>query len=145
MGNAEYVFRGVQDAIKALREQEQRIDLAVKFAANAIGAEAEFAMKSKIANRHEPGTKTGARPGEPPWSVTTRLKSTIKYDVTRRGFGNYLVQVGPTQIYARRLELGVAGNEANTRYPFVAPTYSELIASGRLSAIWIQTLRRAIS
>lgn len=80
------------------------------------------------------GTK-GARPGEGPGVVTGRLRNSIT--VIERGpagrFG-WQAKVGPTVIYARRLELGFTGTDSLGRhynqppYPFMAPAFKTLMA-----------------
>lgn len=150
----EYGFeiKGVDAVIAAIKAKAARADLGVNIAAGAIGAELESAMKRKIQDRHRPGTprtdadpKTGRGPGGvPPQNVTGQLRNTITYNVTPVGFATYKVVAGPTKVYARSLELGNPRWKSDTRYPFVEPAYRELLSSGRLQAIWQQTMRRFI-
>jgi hypothetical protein len=150
----EYGFeiKGVDAVMAAIKAKAVKADLGVKLAASAMGAELESAMKLQIKGRHKPGTsrtdadpRTGRGPGGvPPQNVTNQLRNTITYGVSQIGFGTYKVVAGPTKVYARSLELGNPRWRSDTRYPFVEPAYREVLSSGRLTAIWQQTMRRFI-
>lgn len=139
-----FEFKGVDEAIKALLQQEDRLEFAVASAGKLIGSDLENMMKRKIVGRHEPGTKTPSQPGTPPTSVSTDLKSSITNEVERVGFATYVVKVGPTKIYARSLELGNPRWKPNLRYPFVGPTYTEALATGRINKIYMAVLSKAV-
>ena len=141
---SKFEFKGVDEAMQALLKQGDRIEYAVAAAANLIGADLENQMKRKIVGRHLPGTKTPSQPGSPPTSITTNLRTSITHEVERVGFGTYIVKVGPTKIYARAVELGSPRWKPNVRYPFVQPTYTEAVASGRISQIYLKVLSKAV-
>lgn len=68
-----------------------------------------------------------ATPGKPPMNRTSNLKKSITSESRTEGFGHYTAIVGPTILYARRVELGGGNWKPGVRFPYMEPAYIELI------------------
>lgn len=103
----------------------ETVALAVKQAGLVLERNAK--RKLTESGRHQQGTPTPSSPGTPPAIVTGALRASITTSSPKRiGFGSYMVQVGPTMIYARVQELGGGRSNLPAR-PYMAPA---LAASG---------------
>lgn len=69
-------------------------------------------------------------PGEPPRTLTGRLKQSVAFEVARET-GRFLLRVGTNVVYGRRLELGFHGrdragrNVAQDARPWLRPSVTE--------------------
>lgn len=88
------------------------------------------------------------RPG--PEVVTGTLRRSIKHDpISPWGVYGWQTQIGPTVIYARRIELGFAGTDALGRhynqppYPYFGPAWREAMRT--MPTIFALHMRRAIA
>jgi HK97 gp10 family phage protein len=133
-------------AIKQFQAMPKAIDDAVKKAVNLVGAEAVREMTGKEGlskyGRHQKGTPTPSPPGEPPAQVSTNLRRSVKkFPVTRKGHGEYSVEVMPTAVYARAQELG---NGRLPARPFVEPARKRLRANKRIERIFRETMYKEL-
>jgi hypothetical protein len=133
----------VQDALKGLDVKNVDFLEAIEYATTQTGLDAVTVMKSLIVGGHKMGTPTPSRPGQPPTNVTGNLRRSISSNV-QQGFGlSYTATVGPGMIYSRSLELGMGKN--NVKYPFVFPTATIMLTTGRARATYVRALRYALS
>lgn len=64
-------------------------------------------------------------PGESAWSRSGELRRHITGMKFTAGFGNYTAVVGPTIVYARKVELGGDNWKPGVRYPYMEPAYEK--------------------
>lgn len=131
----------------ALRTMSEATDAATKQATATGAALIESETKRKLSTySHPKGTKTPSAPGEPPAVVSGQLRRSIKVVGPRPiGGGTWEAQIGPTAAYGRIQELGgeIWTGATLPPRPYLAPTVNSLIASGRLSEVYIAAWRGA--
>jgi hypothetical protein len=133
----------LDNALKGLEVKNTEFLAAVEFATTQTGLDAVTVMKNQIKGAHKRGTPTPSKPNSPPTNITGNLRRSISSNV-KRGFGlSYTATVGPTMIYSRALELGMGKN--NVKYPFVLPTATIMLTTGRARATYVSALRYALS
>ena len=133
----------VDGTLKGLDVKNVDFLAAVEFATTQTGLDAVTVMRSLITGGHKRGTPTPSKPGQPPTNVTGTLRRYISSNV-RRGFGlSYIATVGSTAIYSRNLELGMGKN--NVKYPFILPTATIMLTTGRARATYVRALQYALS
>jgi hypothetical protein len=131
------------NTLKDLDVKNLNILTAIEFATTQTGLDAVTVMKSLITGAHKKGTPTPSSPGQPPTNITGNLRRSISSSV-KRGFGlSYIATVGPTMIYSRALELGMGDD--NVKYPFVLPTATIMLTTGRARTTYVSALRYALS
>ena len=131
-------------AKKGLGTFNERADKAILNATRLMALEAERVAKEQIKGSHARGTPTPSRIGHPPTNIGGDLRRSIKSDVSRKGFAEYVAQIGPTVVYGRAVELGHPRWKNGTKYPFMAPTGKILRNSPRLRYIYTEALKRAL-
>ena len=129
-------FRAALDAIVKANDAATRA--ATAKGAHLIEAETKKALTTYS---HPKGTPTPSPPGRPPAIVTGQLRRSIKVEgPTRAGVATYQAKIGPTAIYGRIQELGgMTGRGHKTRLPprpYLEPTVTRLITSGRLGEVY---------
>ena len=134
-----------QEAFAALGRLSVQVDegtrRAVADAAHLVERETKQTLGS--VGRHGKGTPTPAPAGGPPAQVTGTLRASVRVEgPTRRGFGDYRASIGPTVVYSRAQELGIADRNLPAR-PYLTPTMNALSSSGRLAATYRRTWTEA--
>jgi hypothetical protein len=93
-------------------------------------AEVEAAAKKRFSGSHGKGQPHVG--GDQPNVVTGTLRRSITHDPVSRGaFAEYFSRVGPTTVYARRVELGwshsdgTRGHQITRPFPYFIPGYDE--------------------
>ena len=64
-------------------------------------------------------------PGESAWSRSGDLRRSITGQRFNVGFAHYEAVVGPTIVYARKVELGGPNWKPGVRYPYMEPAYEK--------------------
>ena len=82
----------------------------------------------------------GPRSGEGPNRGTGNLLKNIR-TTTSSSFGGYTAEVGSYASYARALELGNPRWKGGVKYPYLQPAANQMINSGKLRSIFVNTLR----
>ena len=122
--------------VKNIEKMGNRTDLAAQRMANEMAALTERVAKEKAnTGTHKRGLGHVVGTGPGPNVVTGTLRSSIKYETSRVGFGVYQAIVGPTVIYGRTLELGNPNWTSGAKYPFMRPAFEELRANGGYNEI----------
>lgn len=86
--------------------------------------------------------------GDRPNVVTGTLRRSITHDPVRRAFGGYATRVGPSTVYARRVELGwpnsdgTRGHQRTRPFPYFTPAYDQV--RRELTEIAAATWRKAM-
>lgn len=83
----------------------------------------------------------GPRDGEGPNRGTGNLLTSMTFSSARRGFGNYVAEVGAGAVYARQLELGGGKWASGVKYPYMQPALTGIVSSGQLSQILAYAFR----
>jgi hypothetical protein len=135
-------FLGVKEVQATLSKITAKMDMAMRLSAQRMGAEAEREIKKTILPTHNDGSirsdgrTTDAEIGGPPMTRTGALRAGIKHsEPLRLGFADYVVQVGPTEIYGRAVELGAPNWQEGVKYPYVKIAAERLKESGKLYEI----------
>lgn len=82
--------------------------------------------------------------GQPPMSVTGRLRNSIKGHGKRVGFGIYVAEAGAYMEYARVVELGGAPTWTNGQhFPYMQPALEQFRRSNLIRTIIAKHLGRA--
>ncbi len=117
MATLEFDLLGVGEFVAALEAMDARVDLACR---NTVRDGAQVIQRQARMN-------ASGRPGPRVRTGTLRRSITIRYP--HRGGGVWEAQIGPTVIYARRVELGFDGSDAIGRtyhqppYPYFRPAF----------------------
>ncbi|MEM9043413.1 MAG: hypothetical protein AAGC81_01870 [Pseudomonadota bacterium] len=113
--------------IKEWRARQSKLEIEEQLKQNM--AQAMLFSKGKVQislNRGNPSGENPSRPGEPPRKVSGRLFQSIATEVVNLP-GKIVGRYGTNVEYARRLELGFSGRDANGRNvnqpprPFLRP------------------------
>lgn len=134
-------FRNVEKVIAALGKKATAIDRRVAVASRLVAAAAVREVKMQIQGSHKRGTPTPSQPGHPPTNISGDLRRSIKSNVSRIGFATYKVEVGPTMIYGRAVELGNPNWGSGINYPYVAPAAKMLAKNRTLLEIYQRAVR----
>lgn len=129
--------------LAALRESGERIDAVTGAAAAEAGHVHERYIKLEL-NRgsHPKGTKTGSKPGEPPWKITGTLQRSVKVFVPKRfGPARYEGSAGPDEFYGRFHQTGTKHEPA---HPFIEEAAHAAEASGLVHAACVKVWQAAI-
>ena len=94
--------------------------------------------KEEIKGRRPAGER--ATPDAPPMNRTGNLRRSIKGQKFKEGFGSYSGVVGPTMVYARRVELGGGNWPSGLKFPYMKPAYDKFIQRGEMTAIFTKHL-----
>ena len=114
------------DFTAGMRLMAERVEAASERGARQAAAYIQKLAMEELGNFHPAGTPTPSSPGEPPTSITGTLRRSISAtDPQRMAIGAYSVQVGPTVIYGRHVELGGAGWPEGVAYPYMQPAYEK--------------------
>lgn len=109
--------KNLNEVLAGLTKYENNLVQAAVYGITQVAFKVEQNAKEGWASRHKPGTPTTAEKGGKPASVTGNLRRSIHTEV-KQGFGSYLAEVGPTMVYARRVEL-------DYDYPYMKPAYEQ--------------------
>jgi len=90
--------------------------------------------KEEIKGKRPAGEK--ATPDAPPMNRTGNLRRSIKGEKFKQGFGSYSAVVGPTMVYARRVELGGGNWPEGLKFPYMKPAYEKFMQQGEMTAIF---------
>lgn len=138
-------WTGVNEAIAAFREMDQRVDIATMKTTIQVGAELEARAKANFEGAHRRGQPRVPNADNKPNIVTGTLRRSIRATTTGRIAAGYTISVGPSTVYGRRVELGFKGTDSMGRnynqpaYPYFGPAVREV----RLRATEIATLNWA--
>jgi hypothetical protein len=81
--------------------------------------------------------------GSGPNTVTGNLKRSIKTSY-RIGFGSYIVEVGPTMIYARQVEKGGGNWRSGVKYPYLEPAALLLLRNGTINRVFMTAIKEKL-
>lgn len=140
----EFVIKGLDEAVSRMQAIPPRVDSEMSRASRVMAAVIVSTVVKGFTKKHRHGTKTTATAGSPPAVVTGNLKSNIQPSVTRKGFGSYLVEVGPTPIYGRTLELGGKNWKSGVNYPFMKPAYESIRERKIMDRLFVQAIRKGL-
>lgn len=119
-----------------MRKLGERVQIAGERGARQAAAYIEKLAKQQIRGGHPRGTPTPSNPGDPPTNITGTLRRSITAsDPTEMAAGVYSVQVGPTVIYGRHVELGGPNWPPGVSYPYMQPAYDQARTDGELRRI----------
>ncbi len=110
--------KNLNEILAGLTAYEGKLMQAAVYGLSQVAFAVEREAKNGWSPRHAPGTPTTATRGGKPASITGNLRRSIHTEI-KQGFGNYIAEVGPTMIYARRVEL-------EYDYPYVRPAYQSI-------------------
>lgn len=119
---------GVAEFERALKRVAAQADRAARRNVVEAAATLEKLAKAGFEGTHEKGKPHVG--GDRPNVVTGALRRSIHHTpISRLGFALYSTEVGPSTVYARRVELGYAGSEGRghdpTRaFPYFSPAYA---------------------
>lgn len=114
------------DFALGMRKLAERVEIAGYRGAQQAGAYIEMLAKSEITGGHPRGTPTPSSPGDPPTNISGTLRRSITAtSPTLMASGAYSVQVGPTVIYGRHVELGGPNWPPGVSYPYMQPAYDK--------------------
>ena len=120
----------------AMRQLGERVAIAGERGARQAAAYIEKLAKEEITGGHPRGTPTPSSPGEPPTNITGTLRRSISAsDPQAMATGAYSVQVGPTVIYGRHVELGGPNWPPGVSYPYMRPAYEKAKGDPQLRRI----------
>ena len=132
------------------REMNQLIDTmdaGARKAANELAAAMEQIAKNEIQGKRQLNEKAEA--GKPPKNRTGNLRRSIKSFKYREGFASYKVEVGPTMVYSRAVELGGEaaprswqGTSAMRGFPYMLPAWIKFKNSGLMEEIIARNVMR---
>ena len=132
-------WENIPDVVRGLLLAGEKVDAAALLGVQRIALEFQGDVKSNLLTKqnenkrgHEPYPGDGGFPNR----RTGNLASSITISEPRKGFGTYTVEVGPTMVYARILELGFANGN---RYPYMNPTLDQL--RPKVNFLMVQALR----
>src|ERR1022692_1044617 len=104
-GDITVEITGVSDVVRALESMKLRIDAATRQATVKSGQTLQSKAVSNFRGTHAPGEWHVG--GDSPNTVTGNLQRSITaWPVVHQGIGRYSIQVNPTAIYSRVIELG---------------------------------------
>ena len=107
--------KNLNQVLAGLTAYEGKLMQAVVYGLSQVAFAVEAEAKKGWSPRHAPGTPTTAMRGGKPASISGNLRRSIHTEI-KQGFGNYVAEVGPTMVYARRVEL-------EYDYPYMQPAY----------------------
>lgn len=142
---------GINEAIAALAEMDQRVDVASMITTVQVAAEVEARAKKNFVGSHkawEPHVPNG--PPDRPNIVTGTLRRSIRATAMTKLAGGYTTMVGPTTEYGRRVELGFKGTDSRGRtydqsaFPYFGPAVAEVRVRAREIALtnWTSAVTR---
>jgi hypothetical protein len=132
---------GLPEFEKAVLEKVARVDEGAKEIVAKASAMLIRAARANFVGSHARGTPTSAKPGEYPMIITGYARRSIISDkIHRQGIGAYYTHVGPTAIYARRLELGFP--EGVNAYPYFQPAVVSMV--GPVDAMAHEVMKRKL-
>ena len=111
-------IKNLNQVLAGLTAYENKLMKAAVYGLSQVAFAVERDAKNGWSPRHKPGTPTTAQQGGKPASISGNLRRSIHTEI-KYGFGNYVAEVGPTMVYARRVEL-----EYN--YPYIQPAYKSV-------------------
>ena len=129
---------GVSEFVARLQRIGERASIEARVAVAEAGRELEKQAKQNASGRPGPNVVTG-----------TLRRSITMAPITPWGLMGWQTSVGPTVIYARRIELGFHGADSLGRhynqpgYPYMAPAFAAL--KPRIQAIWRAHMQAALS
>lgn len=82
-----------------------------------------------------------AEPNKPPMNRTGNLRRSIKTVTAREGFGSYSAEIGPTMVYARRIEEGGGNWAKGLKFPYMQPAWIKFKKSGLMEQIMARYLK----
>ena len=134
----DFVVRNLDAVIAGLHKKKDEFISASQYGVNQVAATvmAQAKVNSVMGGTHPAGTKTPATPGRGP----ARISGTLQRSITafpHQGFGNYSVEVGPTVVYARKVELGWS---SGVNYPYMIP--AGLAVAPKANDIFTQAVLR---
>lgn len=107
--------KNLNQVLAGLTAYEGKLMQAAVYGLSQVAFAVEREAKNGWSPRHAPGTPTTATRGGKPASISGNLRRSIHTEI-KQGFGSYVAEVGPTMIYARRVEL-------EYDYPYMRPAY----------------------
>ena len=114
-GDITIKIEGVGDVINALEAMKARLDVATRAATVKSGQTLQSKAVGNFEGTHAPGMPHQG--GSKPNTVTGNLqRSIIAWPVVRQGIARYSVQINPTAIYSRIIELGGTITPKEKRY-----------------------------
>lgn len=112
---------------KYWQEKTASIDVSARAARDEMMVALIQLSKEQIARRRTKGANgkwtPEPVPGESAWSRSGDLRRSITGVRTNVGFAHYEAVVGPTMVYARKVELGGPNWKPGVRYPYMEPAY----------------------
>ena len=108
-------FEGVADTIAAIESLKARIEIATREATVAAGNTLQRKAVANFEGSHAPGEwhVGGSRPN----TVSGDLQRSITvWPVVHEGLARYSIQINPTMIYSRLIELGGTVTPKTARY-----------------------------
>lgn len=135
-------MNNLPEVLAAWKAQEERVDLAIKYAAAEIALRVKGDAMRNIKGKRMPGEQ--AISGQPPKNRTGTLRNSILGFETRVGFGVYAAIVGADTVYARAVEMGAPYNPPSWRdgqkFPFLKPAADNFARAGWVTRIVIKHL-----
>lgn len=103
----------------------RNIDVNARMARDEMTTALIQLSKEQIKGRRPKGEVAWKGFPTPPMNRTGKLRQSITAEKFRTGFASYSAVIGPTIIYARRVELGGGNWKPGVRFPYMEPAYAQ--------------------
>jgi phage gpG-like protein len=99
------------------------VDLSARAARDEMMSALIQLSKQEIKGKRPKNTVAWQGFPAPPMNRTGDLRASIRGEKFTIGFANYTAVVGPTIVYARKVELGGPNWKPGVRFPYMEPAY----------------------
>lgn len=129
----------------AVTKLSHSIDVNTRMARDEMTTALIQLSKEQIKGRRPKGEVAWKGFPTPPMNRSGHLRQSITAVKSRNGYASYSAVIGPTVIYARRVELGGGNWKPGVRFPYMEPAYQQfrLMVAPQITRKFLKGVTRA--